>query len=108
MAPSQDSTQLIIALVNSVRDDLKSDINDLREEFSREIQSKKCSGWSFDIKHWIFIALFLVSVSFNVGRESARSLNGLDTTATTYKVSKAALSSTYTDVSKYYKLTNGN
>lgn len=120
MNAPNDSTQLLIALVNSVRDDLKSDISDMREAFKRDIvdiraditlikanPAPKEKFWSLDWKHYVIGICLIVALSFNVGRESGKSVPNIDST-NAYKMTKAGASSTYVDIAKVYKLTNGN
>lgn len=103
--PTQDQVQLIITLLNQVKDELKSDIADIRVELDG-IKHRKPG---FDWKH-IAIALALIaSLSFNFGSEStklaaAKSIDSISAIHT----AKATASSTYVDIAKAYKLTNGN
>lgn len=120
MNAPNDSTQLLIALVNSVRDDLKSDISDMREAFKSDIvdiraditlikanPTSKAKFWSLDWKHYVIGVCFIVALSFNIGREIGKSVPDIDSTSA-YKLTKAGVSSTYVDLAKVYKLTNGN
>lgn len=101
----QDQTNLIISLLNQVKDELKSDIADVRVEID-EIKHKKTG---FDWKHLAFGGALIASLSFNFGSESnkqavAKTLDSV----TAVHTAKAAASSTYVDLAKAYKLTNGN
>lgn len=104
--PSNDSTQLIVALVNSVRDDLKSDIAAVNAEV-QELKNRKPQ--QFDWKHYLIGCALIGSLAFNFGLESQKADIGkiVDSTSVLH-TAKAAASSTYTDIAKVYKLTNGN
>jgi len=104
--PGNDSTQLIVALVNSVRDDLRSDIADVRQEVA-ELKQKKPQ--LFDWKHYVIFIALVFSLAFNLGSESQKiDLSRTVDSSAYLHTAKAAASSTYTDIAKAYKLTNGN
>lgn len=102
---SSDQTNLIITLLNQVKDELKSDIADVRAEID-EIKHRKRG---FDWKHLTIGAALIASLSFNFGSESNKTImqKTIDSISIAH-TARAAASSTYTDVAKVYKLTNGN
>jgi hypothetical protein len=103
-----DSTQLLISLVNQVKDELKSDIAEVKADICL-LKSAKKPLLSFDWKHYFIGCALIASLSFNFGSESnkqavAKTLDSV----TAVHTAKAAASSTYVDLAKVYKLTNGN
>ena len=102
---TQDQTNLIVTLLNQVKDELKSDIADIRKEID-EIKHRK---QSFDWKHIAIAVALVASLSFNFGNENAKlsAAKSIDSLQALH-VAKASASSTYVDIAKAYKLTNGN
>lgn len=103
-----DSTQLLISLVTQVKDELKSDIAEVKADICLLKNAKK-PLLSLDWKHYFIGCALLVSIAFNFGRESNRYQNTTSKDSSdVLNIGKAAASSTYVDIAKAYKLTNGN